>query len=378
MNPALDPSKLPPIAQKILSPGAPAPMRMGAARGLVPGLKPADLVAVVAALSESDDQAVADTARATLRALPPPVLTGALTSGLEAGVIDLVARAYTGNDDVLVKLIAMPAATTETVAYLAATGSERVCEQVATNEARLLAEPVLIEKLYMNRNTRMSTADRIIDLASRNGVEVNGIPAFREACEALKDELIAEPTGEPTMDDLDFAEAEHLAQEVEAEIARHGADVVEEDAEGVEAPVAKALPLHAKLAEMSISGRIRRAQLGTGAERQLLLRDTNKLVATAAIRSPMIQEQDVERISKMRTVHDEVLRVIATKGQWLENHTIKFNLVANPRTPLAFATKFIAHLRLDELKRLEKNRDVPANVRGVVRQQIQRKAKSKT
>ena len=48
--------------------------------------------------------------------------------------------------------------------------------------------------------------------------------------------------------------------------------------------------------------------------------------AAAAIRSPMVQEQDVERISRMRTVHDEVLRIIAGKGDWIENHTIKFNI----------------------------------------------------
>ena len=128
---------------------------------------------------------------------------------------------------------------------------------------------------------------------------------------------------------------------------------------------------------MSISGRIRRAMLGNGAERNLLMRDTNKLVATAAIRSPMVQEQDVERISKSRTINQEVLRVIASKGDWLENHVIKVNLVSNPRTPLMYATKLVMHLRDDELKRLEKSREVSAPVRNLIKQQLQRKNKGK-
>jgi hypothetical protein len=126
---------------------------------------------------------------------------------------------------------------------------------------------------------------------------------------------------------------------------------------------------------MNISEKIRMATIGPGAARALFLRDTNKLVAAAAIRSPMIQEQDVERISRMRTVHDEVLRIIASKGEWVENHTIKFNLVANPRTPLAQASRFVSHLRDDELKRLEKSRDVSAPIRALARQLLQRKAR---
>lgn len=372
MIPALDTSKLPPIAQKILSPDAPLPMRLGAARGLVPGLKPGDLVAVIAALSESDDVKVAEAASATLANLPPPVLNGALSADLEPGVIDVLARANSSKDELIERLLVMPRVTTDTVVHLASTGTERLCELIATNEARLLAAPVIIEKLYMNRNTRMSTADRIIELASRNNVEVSGIPAFKEACEALEGELIAEPSEEPTPDDLDFQEADQLSEELESEL-RDG-ELHKADDEGKEKVADKALPLHAKLATMSISGRIRRALLGSGAERQLLLRDTNKLVAAAAIRSPMVQEQDAERISKSRTVHEEVLRIISSKGQWLENHQIKFNLVANPRTPQATAVRFVMHLREDELKRLEKSRDVPAPVRAAAKQHLQRKA----
>jgi hypothetical protein len=375
MNPVLDLSTLSANAQKILSPGAPAPLRLGAARGLVPGLKPIDLVSVIAALSEHEDPKVAETARQTLGNLPPPLVAGILAADLEPGVIDLLARANEGKDDILSKLVAMPRATTETICYTASTGSEKVTEIIATNEARLLVDPVIIEKLYFNKNTRMSTADRIIDLASRNNIEVHGIPAFKEAAEALKDELLAEPTEEPTPDDLDFKEAAEVAAELDKE--EEMADTMERDDVGQEVVKKKAVPIHAALAKMSISGRIRRAMLGNGAERSLLMRDTNKLVATAAIRSPMVQEQDVERISKSRTINQEVLRVIASKGKWLENHVIKVNLVSNPRTPILYATKLVMHLRDDELKRLEKSRDVSAPVRALIKQQLQRKTKGK-
>ena len=59
----------------------------------------------------------------------------------------------------------------------------------------------------MNRSARMSTADRVLELAVRNGTELD-IPAFREAATAIRDEPIPEPTEQPTPDDILYAETE--------------------------------------------------------------------------------------------------------------------------------------------------------------------------
>ncbi|HEX8792728.1 MAG TPA: hypothetical protein VF765_17400, partial [Polyangiaceae bacterium] len=66
MEPALDLEKLAGPARKILDPSTPAPLRQMAAKGLAPGLKPADALTVVALLAESTDEAMASVARATL------------------------------------------------------------------------------------------------------------------------------------------------------------------------------------------------------------------------------------------------------------------------------------------------------------------------
>src|SRR5439155_8223203 len=78
MSISIDVASLPAPAQKILDPSAPAPLRQMAAKGIAPGLKPVDALAVVALLSESPDAALAATAQATLDKLPAPLLNGAL------------------------------------------------------------------------------------------------------------------------------------------------------------------------------------------------------------------------------------------------------------------------------------------------------------
>jgi hypothetical protein len=219
----------------------------------------------------------------------------------------------------------------------------------------------------------MSTADRIVELAVRNKIELKGIPVFEEAAQAIQEQLIAEPSDEATPEDIDFVQTAIEADAVDSPLAHE--EIVEVDEEGKEQVAKKHLPLHAMLAALSISGRIRRAMLGTGAERALLMRDTNKLVASAAIRSPQVQEPEVVRVSASRQVHDEVLRYIAQNGDWLQNHQVKINLVGNPRTPFSFAIRLVPYLRENELKSLAKSRDVPGAIKLAIKQQMQRKSK---
>jgi hypothetical protein len=372
MQPPVDVEKLPAPARRILDPATPAPMKQMAAKGVVPGLKPAEAVTVVALLAESADESLADAARATLDKLPAPLLNGALAGDLPGGVLALLAPRYARNAIIMEKMLAHPAMPPEAVAEVAALADEPVAELVATNEQRLLAHPGIIEKLYMNKSTRMSTADRILELAVRNSIELKGIPAYKEAAVAIGMELIAEPSPEPTPDDVLFQETAAAAEETPVDADREDTHRVDEET-GDEIVEDKFLPLHARLAAMTVSQKIRRAMLGTATERLLLVRDTNRLVAVSAIKSPMIQENEIVRISASRNVSEDVLRTIALDREWTRSHQIKLNLVTNPRTPFAFTSKLIQHLREHELKAIAKSKNVAGAVAQAARQQLQRR-----
>src|SRR5688572_32136517 len=101
----IDLSKLPAAAQRVLGPDAPAPVRMMAAKGIIPGLRPGDIVTVVAALTDASHPDIAATATDTLRKLPPPVLDGALGADLETAVIDKLADAYSERAGVVERLL---------------------------------------------------------------------------------------------------------------------------------------------------------------------------------------------------------------------------------------------------------------------------------
>jgi hypothetical protein len=103
------------------------------------------------------------------------------------------------------------------------------------------------------------------------------------------------------------------------------------------------------------------------------VRDSNRLVAQSAIKSPGIQENEVVRISASRSVSEDVLRVIALDREWTRSHQIKLNLTHNPRTPFAFAAKLIPYLREHELKALARSKNVTGAVAQAARQQLSRR-----
>lgn len=366
----LDPLALSPQAQRIALPSAPLKVQEVAARGVMPGLKANEIIEVLVVLTRSERPTVQATATQTLAALPEPLLTGAIGGELAAEAVDVLARAYKDQVDVVERLLAMTTIAVETVSDLAKTGSEAITELIATNESRLLAHPVIIENLYMNARTRMSTADRLVDLAVRNGVEVTGIPAWREASIAIQGELVFEATVEPTPDDRLFEETQALG------LALSGGpdeDTHEEDAEGKEVLKDAVLPLYQRIANMTVSQKIRAATLGSKEIRMLLIRDSNKIVAGAAVRSPLMVESDAALIARNRNVPDEVLRVIGSSPEWLKSYSIKRNLVENPKTPVLISTRLVGHLREADLRQLAKSKNVSGPVQDTARRHLARR-----
>ncbi len=373
MIPLIEMAALSGPAQKIVAAGTPAKMKEMAARGIAPGVKPAELLSVIVMLAEGGEAGVKEVAEKTLEALPEPLVKAALDGDLPARTIDAIARRSMGKPETLARLFRMPNVHMETVEEIARTGSEAVTEVVATNEERLLVHPRIVELLYFNKHTRASTVDRLVELMTRHGIELHGIPAWKEAAAAIQGELIAEPSDEPLPDDVAFKEASELAEQLARQIEHEEEDTHLETEEGEEMLKDKFLPLYQQLARMTPGQRIRRAQIGTREERMLLVRDTNRMVASAAVRSPAMQESEVVLITRNRNMSDDVLRIIASTPEWLKSYTVKRNLIENPRSPVMVATRLVEHLREADLRRVSRSKNVTGPVQEAARRHLNRR-----
>ncbi|MCA9609665.1 MAG: hypothetical protein KC619_28900 [Myxococcales bacterium] len=351
--------ELPEKIRRFGDPSAPTPARTMAAKGLVP-VKGTDLVTLLVQLSADPDEGVRSAADGTLRGLPDEVLRPAVAAPLHPAILDGLVRYVRGNAPLLEELAANRSTPDATVVKIAKQCDVNVAERIATDQERLLEHPEIIEALYKNRHTRMSTVDRLVELAARNGVELHGVATFAAHVEAIQGQLIIEEAPEEDLpSDLAFAEA------LDADTDE---DIIERDrVDGTEEVVDRHKPLAFRIGNMSISEKIRLALIGDAAARAILVRDANKIVCMAAVTSPAMRDAEAARIAASKQVADDILRYIGNRRDWLGNYELKKNLVFNPKTPMGVSMNFLSHLRANDLKSLARSKNVPAALRTAAR-----------
>ena len=101
---------------------------------------------------------------------------------------------------------------------------------------------------------------------------------------------------------------------------------------------------------------------GNREARTILIRDSNRLVAGATIRSPRITEPEVVAAAQSRSVSDDVIRAIASSKEMLRSYGVKFALVNNPKTPVPIAMRLLTLLRSSDIKAVSKSRNVSTAV----------------
>jgi hypothetical protein len=121
--------------------------------------------------------------------------------------------------------------------------------------------------------------------------------------------------------------------------------------------------------------KIKLARFGNAEARSILIRDRNKLVSSAAIRSPKVGDNEVLTFAKSRAVSDDILRVIGNSREWCKNKSIKVALVMNPKTPVSTSMKFLGHLSDGELLSAMKSKDVAGPVAAQARRMLIKKGK---
>ena len=367
----LDPMTLSQAAQRALGPG---PGRMMASKGMMP-LPPADQVAVLYQLSLDPDAMIAGAARATASGIPEKLLSGTLADvRLDPRILHFFGERCFDKVAVFDAIALNTSVADETLAMLAGKGDSRAVDQLAQNEQRLLAHPEIIGAMYMNRKARMSTIDRVVELAVRNNVRVPGLACWDEVARALtggksavnEDDLFDEvvvPIGDDaalTKGDLD----RDLTDEEEQRRHAHVERAVEK----------KKIPF----SKLSIPGKIRVATLGDAYERSLAIRDPVKIVSLAAIKSPALSDMEAAVYARNQALAEEIIAYIARRREWTKMYAVKVSLCRNPKTPLAETAKLLSFLREKDLVNITRSRGVSSAVVAIARKLItQRKGGDK-
>ena len=377
-----------PTVRAIIGGTAPQPARLAAASGLLP-LPQTDLFEVLVALRHSDDAQIAAAAEETLKSQSADdILIAAKADDTPPSVLDYIATFPGANRQIHEAIVLNHKTSDSAVANVAVSTSETtVLELIAVNQQRLVRFPEIIDAILAN-SARSAEAERRAQetrhefFEKERGAEqiaqelrARGKNAAAEFFESAQlrgltaDDawLIAEHI-EVSDADLDTSwlpaeRYEELADETVEEHAANFKRIVEhERIETGEVP-AERVTLIRRIMFMNAKDRMKLAMKGDREARSILIRDSNKVVATAVINNPRVTDQEVENIASMRTVADEVLRLIAINRAWARSYPIIHNLVRNPRTPVPTVVSTLPRIRSKDLQHLSQNRNVSEAVR---------------
>lgn len=367
----IDLATLPQNLHKHLDPAAPPPLKMMAARGMLPVL-PEQNLAMLYMLALGTDATAQAEAVATLQQMPSDIVVPALGKTAHDGTLDWVAEQRANDPFTLDAIVTNRAAHDHTIARIARLAGPNLCDVIAMNQVRILQAPVILEQMYQNAHARMATVDRLVELLQRQNVELKGLPGLQAAMASGQDIF-----GKAGDDNAEVFKSQSAIADEEQQLIDNLDSMSRSEKERLLDEFAEQKddsPLYARVAMMSISERIRLATVGGREALNLLVRDPNKLVHMAAVRSPRVQFPDVRAWARMKSLPDGVVSYIASQKDYTRYYDVMHALCMNPKTPLTDTMKFLNHLRTNHLRSLSSDRTIPSQVSRQAKQLYQKRS----
>jgi hypothetical protein len=122
-----------------------------------------------------------------------------------------------------------------------------------------------------------------------------------------------------------------------------------------------------RLATMTVPEKVKCATKGTREMRAILIRDPNRMVASAVLSCPKVNDAEVEAFAKMGNVSEDILRTIAMSRAWTKSYSVVLALVKNSKTPVAITMNLMNRLTTSDVKKLASDRNVPEALRLAAR-----------
>jgi len=380
-----------PVVQSIVSGKAPAAARLAAARGMLP-LAQADLLEALVHLSTDTDPKVAGAAQATLSEQQPDDLVSvAKTDDVAPAVLGYFASLSSASRDLHEAIAGNDNTPDGAIALLAQiTSDASLLEFITLNQQRLIRSPDIIDAILLNpartpeaerraKETRREFFEK--DRGARQIAQELRARGNSAAAEFFESAELTGESGGLSLDDawiiaqhIEVSDAdiddtwlarefieEMMIETPEQAAANAQAVINAERLEGDASP--ERISLIRRIMFMTVKDRVKLGIKGDREARGILVRDANKIVATAVMHNPRLTDNEVENIASMRTVAEEVLRLVGMNRQWARSYTIIHNLARNPRTPMATAVHILPRIRTKDLQAIAMGRNVSEAVR---------------
>jgi hypothetical protein len=343
-----------PLVAQFRRGGVARDLRLMAAQGLLP-LKPEDLLELWTGLVADEDEAVRVAAEGSLKAFPAAELLPILKSRETPVPVLSWAVSNRAEAELREATLQNTALPDETIEKLAPTLPQALAELVVINQTRLLRSTTMLVAIESNAGLSNDQKRRLRELRETFRIGEQPAPAAPAPAPvapppAAEEPATAEPEPEP-----ELAPTGDIFMTEDEAIVRYLSEEERQQTEKVSAVQ--------KIYRLNTAEKLITALKGSREERSILIRDPNRLVASAVLGSPRITEAEIESITAMKNVSDQVLRQIGNHREWTKKYTVLNNLVRNPRTPIGLALTMVPRLNPRDIKAVAVDRNVPEPVR---------------
>ena len=361
------------ILSKLKEGNAPLTIRQSAARGVLP-VGQEELLGILVYLQNDPEEEIREAARQTLANdySENLLLTIAESDTAPVEVLEYFGRPPLRSPELLEALIQNKSTPDSTIASLAGQVDSRLIEMILINLMRLLRSPFILEALEANPGQTPDITHRLREIREEFFEKRNNfIPIHRTRAEEkalasqAAEEVLDKETTAMTVYSEELREGEDATLATQESLKDDGFESFDEMGED------ERLSTIQRIARMTISERVQTALKGNREERIILIRDANRIVASAVLDSPKLTDSEVEAIALMKNVSQEVLRVVGTKREFAKNYTVIHNLVKNARTPIAATLGLINRILTNDLRDLSRNKNVPEVLRKTAHRQVQ-------
>ena len=335
-----------PLVEQFRRGGVAQELRLMAAQGLLP-LKPDDLVEMWTDLVQDTDEGVRAAAAKSLGEFPETEFLPILKSRDTPAPVLAWAVAHRPERELRAVTLQNTSLPDEAIEALADRLPQELAELVVINQTRLLRRTSLLVALESNAALSNDQKRRLREL--RETFRIGEVQAPEAPPEPE-----APPAAEPEPEDELAPLGDVFLTEDEA-MVRYLSDEERQQTEKVSAVQ--------KIYRLNTAEKLITALKGSREERAILIRDPNRLVATAVLGSPKVTDAEIESFSAMKNVSDEILRKISRNHEWTKRYVVINNLVRNPRTPIGVALTLVPRLNPRDIKGISVDRNVPEPVR---------------
>ena len=343
-----------PLVEQFRRGGVARDLRLMAAQGLLP-LKPDDLLEMWTDLVKDPDEGVRAAAEMSLGTFPAAELQPILKSRDTPTSVLSWAVAHRTEHELREAALQNHSLPDEAIEALAPILTQALCELVVINQTRLLRRTSLLVALESNAGLSNDQKRRLRELREtfRIGDAAAAPPA---AAPPAPEAAVPGPEPEPeATPEPEVAPLGDVFMTEDEALVRYLSEEERQQTEKVSAVQ--------KIYRLNTAEKLITALKGTREERAILIRDPNRLVATAVLGSPRITEPEIEAISGMKSVSDEILRKIGNHREWTKRYSVMKNLVCNPRTPIGIALSLVPRMNPRDIKGISVDRNVPEPVR---------------